>query len=112
MVQKKGISVFATTFININKRNGLASDKINTIFGYGDNVVIGTKDGLSIIDTNTLSILSYNLKYDSLSIDSFLFNGLLFCISRDKVFSILLLIMEPFHLIKYLIPKVSPFMHL
>jgi len=56
-----GVSIYdGTKFKVISTKEGLVHDEITSFFSHGNNMYVGTSNGFSIMDINTLQVLSFN----------------------------------------------------
>ncbi|MGB8375318.1 MAG: histidine kinase [Salegentibacter sp.] len=56
-----GVSIYdGNNFRVISKKDGLVHNQITQLFSYGKNMYIGTSDGVSVIDINTLQVFSFD----------------------------------------------------
>lgn len=58
----EGISIYdGTKFRVISENEGLVHNEITSLFSHGDEMFVGTSDGVSVVNINTLKVQSFNI---------------------------------------------------
>lgn len=81
-----GISVYdGNKFTNINEDNGLINNYVRRLFYRSPNIYVGTKDGLSIINTSTFSIKNITNSKEKIQImDFFEYESIIYIVTYQS----------------------------